>query len=191
VNEILSLIQHPSPQALLHGKDASRLSHDLITDLASRGTPVHVFDCAIRFNVFRIADRSRLNEFQILHRIFIQRAFTPYQLLDSVGELISKHKDPSIRSKFYFFLNPTKQFFDGDVKDQDRDYLLPILAKQFGTLRELGFQFIISESKRFEQPIFQKYFAEIQRSAVHYILDCTTSFLPANHAYPGLFGTDG
>ncbi len=189
MNEILSTIQSPTPQSLLLGKEATLVCHELITDLVTADQPVHIFDCGMRFNVFRIAEFSRLSEYHILHRIFIQRAFTPYQLLDSIADLILRHKEPEVHSKFYFFLNPTKQFFDGDVKQHDREYLLPILARQFLTLKDLGFRFVISESKQFDKPEFRLYLEGVKRSAVHYVLDCTRPLIASNNTFTSLFGT--
>jgi len=184
---MLSFLQTPTPQALLFGKEAHPTSHELVADLAEAGVAVHVLDGVGMFNVFRIAEEARLSEFHVLHRIFVQRAFSPFQILDTIGEWIERHKEIEVKSRFYVFLNPSKQFFDGDVKQEDREYLLPILAKQFQTLRSLGFRFAISESKQWDRPEYQKFFQSLQREGVHYVLDCRKSLLPANEPMADLF----
>ncbi|AGS80776.1 hypothetical protein LEP1GSC050_0074 [Leptospira phage vB_LbrZ_5399-LE1] len=148
---------------LILGKQSNRAIHDLLAELAIRCKEVHVFDCAIRFNVFAIAEAGRKSNSSFLHNIHLQRAFTPYQLLDSIGELLRAPAELT-GSPLYFFLAPSKQFFDGDVKKDEREHLLAVLVKKFEAMHEKKIRFLISESLKIQDPLYLSYIEKLKIS---------------------------
>lgn len=154
----------PLQNVLLLGKASNRLSHSLLVDFCAQGQEIHILDCAIRFRAYDIAEATKGYNFPILHRINIQRAFTPYQLLDFINNILDESDNDIVLSRLYIFLAPSKQFFDGDVKDDERKHLLMKLAEKFGTMKSLGFRFLISESIKKSDPIYQTYLMNLSQS---------------------------
>lgn len=128
---------------LLSGKASNQLSHDWMVYCLSQGERVHVLDCAIRLKPFLLAEATKGSDSMVLHQITVQRAFTPYQLLDSVQALLGQDGD---LDRIFFFLAPSKQFFDGDVQKEERIFLLEQLAIKLGRLKRAGGRFVLSES---------------------------------------------
>jgi hypothetical protein len=155
---------------LLTGKDANKLAHQIFIQASALGKKVHIVDSAGRFQAYQVAEATKWADFPILHHIFVQRAFTPYQLLDFTNSLLGEAiQNPN--SGWYdstlFFLAPSKQFFDGDVKQEERIYLLQILIQKFLKIQDLGIPFLISESIPKKGPVYAGYLkdlAEILRS---------------------------
>jgi hypothetical protein len=128
---------------LLSGGASNQLAHEWMTYFLYRGEKLHVLDCAIRLKPYLLAESTKGMDSFVLHQISVQRAFTPYQLLDAVQSLLSSEEE---LDKIYFFLAPSKQFFDGDVQKEERIFLLEQLANKLGKLKKKGGRFVISES---------------------------------------------
>lgn len=134
---------------LLHGKKGFGASHFLVTELVQKNASVHLIDCAIRFDIFQIT--STLKNESLLDNLLIQRAFTPYQILDSTKQIsLSKVN----REAFYFYLAPFKQFFDGDVKPDEAEFLLKKLIREFASLKNSGVHLVIAEKEKYSSKIF-------------------------------------
>ncbi|WP_024864103.1 hypothetical protein [Leptospira licerasiae] len=158
------IISHPlSNSAVLSGSNSRKIAHDLLSQISMAGEDIHVFDCAIRFNVFSITQATKENRFVALHNIKIQRAFTPYQLLDSITQLLDRTIDPKCHP-LLLFLSPAKQFFDQDVKPKEKEHILSILISKFQKLHSKGFRFLIAESIRKESPLYTSYIEKLKHS---------------------------
>ncbi|WP_257588223.1 hypothetical protein [Leptospira sp. id769339] len=153
----------PLSSAVLFGSNSRKIAHDLLSKLSMQGEDIHVFDCAIRFDVFSITRATKENRFEALHNIKIQRAFTPYQLLDSISLLTTQPIDPE-SFPLIVFLSPAKQFFDPDVKQKEREHLLTTLISKFQQLRAKGFRFLIVESMRKESPLYLSFIDKLEKS---------------------------
>ncbi|WP_246839463.1 hypothetical protein [Leptospira licerasiae] len=157
-----SLVPHSLSNTVLIGKKSGNLAHSFMAQLASAGERVHIFDCAIRFNLFSITKFLNDRPLVALHNIEIQRAFTPYQLLDSLSDLIAEDKDPGI-FPLIVFLSPAKQFFDKDVKQKEREHLLSDLIFKLEQIRAKGFRFLIVESSRKDNPLYNSYIERLYK----------------------------
>ncbi|MBE7440775.1 MAG: hypothetical protein HS115_20195 [Spirochaetales bacterium] len=114
-------------RGLLHGPGAFALGHSWIFGLQRLGYRPFVLDCAIRFDVFQLVDAALaagVSAEELLLQVQVQRAFTPYQILDA----LQTQKDT--RGTITFLLAPCKQFFDGDVAAEEAEFLLKELARQ-------------------------------------------------------------
>ncbi|TGK18860.1 hypothetical protein [Leptospira stimsonii] len=154
-----SLIPLETP--LLLGRGSNNASHALIVRLSREGYEIHIVDCAIRFQAYSIAEATKSFNTPILHEIQIQRAFTPYQLLDFINSILSSAQKDELKSKLFLFLAPSKQFFDGDVKVDERIALLDRLIEKFKLMQSEGFQVLISESIKKADPIYQSYLSKL------------------------------
>lgn len=127
---------------------------------AVSGFQVFNLDCAIRFDVFTITEETRKRRVSpeaLLEKILVQRAFTPYQILDSLGEIYSSTKENTI----YFILAPCKQFFDGDVQDDEGLFLLEKLVLLLERMRAKQIPIVLVESTKYTHPNFQKIFPKL------------------------------
>lgn len=127
---------------LITGRKSFDFAHLLASDLDQRGFQIHILDCAVRFDftmLFDICSIIGIGE-QALHRILVQRAFSPYQILDS-AELLQK----SSNSVIYFYLAPVKQFLDPDVKLAEAKHLLPIFLRKLNSLKKAGYRLVVAE----------------------------------------------
>ncbi|TGN03427.1 hypothetical protein [Leptospira dzoumogneensis] len=127
---------------------------------AVSGFQVFNLDCAIRFDVFTITEETRKRRVSpeaLLEKILVQRAFTPYQILDSVREIYSSTKENTI----YFILAPCKQFFDGDVQDDEGLFLLEKLVILLERMRAKRIPIVLVESTKYTHPTFQKIFPKL------------------------------
>lgn len=114
-------------RALLRGPGAFVLGHSWLFGLQRLGYRPFVLDCAIRFDVFQVVNAALaagVSAEETLLQIQVQRAFTPYQILDALQE--QKHATGFVT----FLLAPCKQFFDGDVGADEAEFLLKELARQ-------------------------------------------------------------
>ncbi|TGL49579.1 hypothetical protein EHQ61_14200 [Leptospira wolffii] len=146
---------------LLTGKEGIyRLALRWEYAFAVSGFQVFNLDCAIRFNPFIITEetrRRRVSPEALLEKILIQRAFTPYQILDSLKEI-----SRSIRANtVYFLLAPCKQFFDGDVQEEEGRYLLEKLILILGLMQSQRIPLIVVESTKYSHPSFQAIFPKL------------------------------
>lgn len=127
---------------------------------AVSGFQVFNLDCAIRFDVFTITEETRKRRVSpeaLLEKILVQRAFTPYQILDSVQEIYTSTKENTI----YFILAPCKQFFDGDVQDDEGLFLLEKLVLLLERMRSRQIPIVLVESTKYTHPNFQKIFPKL------------------------------
>ncbi|HMX56769.1 MAG TPA: hypothetical protein PKE49_09620 [Leptospiraceae bacterium] len=142
------------------------LSHLWQTHLSLLGQRVLVIDCAIRFNAFYLADeamRMGLQTEALLQSILVQRAFTPYQILDVLyGILDAAHKPPD---STYFLLAPFKQFFDGDVSDEEGRFLLKKLTSAVSLLQRESIPLLIVEKDSYSHPSFAPAFEDLKSIA--------------------------
>lgn len=141
------------------------LAHVWIAALIGRGYKVQVIDCAIRFNVYRMIDEANLLGVDLqdfLDTGVVRRAFTPYQILDVCREILfGKHSSNDI----YFILAPSKQFFDGDVKEAEGYFLLEKLISVFARIQKSQIPFLAVESQKYKHKTFQFLFPELLKLA--------------------------
>lgn len=141
------------------------LAHNWIAALIIKGYRVHVIDCAIRFNVYRVIDEANfygIDLHDFLMTGMVQRAFTPYQILDVSRRILNTQKDPN---NIYFLLAPTKQFFDGDVGEEEGEFLLEKLIAVLGRLQARGIPTIAVESEKYRHKTFVKLFPRLVQIA--------------------------
>ncbi|WP_367897732.1 hypothetical protein AB3N61_12370 [Leptospira sp. WS58.C1] len=127
---------------------------------AVSGFQVFNLDCAIRFDVFTITEETRKRRVSpeaLLEKILVQRAFTPYQILDSLREIYTSTKENTI----YFLLAPCKQFFDGDVQYDEGLFLLEKLVLLLERMRSKRIPIVLVESTKYTHPNFQKIFPKL------------------------------
>ncbi|EQA38438.1 hypothetical protein LEP1GSC047_2348 [Leptospira inadai serovar Lyme str. 10] len=131
---------------------------------AASGFKVFNLDCAIRFNPFTITAetrRDRVPPEELLQNILIQRAFTPYQILDSLLSIVRNRREDTI----YFLLAPCKQFFDGDVQEEEGRYLLDKMHLVLELLRDKELPVLVIESLGYSHPTFQRFFPKLIATA--------------------------
>lgn len=154
----------PLKSPVIVGRLSNATSHRFVAELSSYGIPLHIMDCAIRLRAYDIAEMTKSSNLPILHQILVQRAFTPYQLLDFITQLVNEGEAPEIRSRLYLFLAPSKQFFDGDVKLEERRFLLKRLVEKFARIQQSGLAFLISESIKKADPEYQFYIENLSNT---------------------------
>ena len=136
------------------------------------GLRVHNVDCAMRFDVFPISEEARrwlVAPEEILDSITIQRAFTPYQILDVMHRILRHRcRVPTL----YCFLAPCKQFFDGDVSEDEAFYLLSLMPELLAAISRRSGPLLIIEQNSYEHPAFQGVYRALHRLAAQvWILD--------------------
>lgn len=148
----------PLLKLLFGSSETFYLAHTWISELSFQGFRVHILDCAIRFNAFLLAEeafRRGASAEYILSKVTIQRAFTPYQILDALQETMKalqtpKNKDPVIP----FILAPCKQFFDGDVAEDESLFLLKKMTNIFEEYSQLGLPLVVVEKQNYKNRHF-------------------------------------
>ncbi len=133
--------------------------------LALQGWSVHNIDCALRCNVFNLADEALRLGVQpelVLHSVRVRRAFTPYQILDALFQILEKPA-PVGQKRLYFLLAPCKQFFDGDVSREEGAYLLDRLLLLLRRFDEEGRPLLVAERHAYEHPAFPGVFARLKK----------------------------
>ncbi len=157
---------------LLHGERPSfalALGWQVVLTLA--GYRVHNIDGANRCNVFHLAAECMARSLpveDVLQRVVVQRVFTPYQVLDVVQQVFEeasrnrrrRAKNESLESgeegeTVYFFMAPCKQFFDGDVGEEEGEFLLGRLLNLFAAMSRRGLPVIIVE-REYDHPVFRR-----------------------------------
>lgn len=128
------------------GRSSNSVAHKIIELLLTNHQKVHVIDCAIRLRAMQLAEATKGLDFFALHNITLQRAFTPYQLLDLFNTISSDFQSHDSQDVINIFLAPSKQFFDGDVKKEERIHLLKVLTQKLERFVQLKIPFIFSES---------------------------------------------
>jgi hypothetical protein len=137
------------------------LAHIWIAVLIAKGYRVHVIDCAVRFNVYRMIDSARALNLDVQEFLFagiVQRAFTPYQILDVCHAILNQNLSGN---DIYFILSPSKQFFDGDVKDSEGFFLLDKLISVFEKIQSRGIPLVAVESKKYKHKTFHLLFPKL------------------------------
>lgn len=122
-----------------------------------RGYQLHNIDCSLCFNAFNLVDEALRIDVApelLLAAIRVRRAFTPYQILDVVHEVLDHAKTMTDRRDLYFILAPCKQFFDGDVSAEEGAWLLHKLFTLFRELERNGVALVIVERRRYSHPAF-------------------------------------
>lgn len=140
------------------------LSHSWQAELVFSGRRVHVLDCAIRFNAFLLAEEAfRRGESAeaLLKQVSIQRAFTPYQILDATQELLESLSLAPAQAPVLFILAPSKQFFDGDVADDEARFLLGRLLRFLGEFQKRGFPLFAIEKSSYKNPAFSPFIKKL------------------------------
>lgn len=150
----------PEGVALLSGESfPTDVSHLWIADLALRDIPVLVIDCAIRLDVFRLVDealRRDVNPDALLAAILVQRVFTPYHILEAIARAERERRPLTV------LLAPMKQFFDGDVGEEEGLFLL---RRMVARLRSAASPFLIVEREHYSHPSFKAIFPELEALA--------------------------
>ncbi|MEQ9365153.1 MAG: hypothetical protein RIF32_12965 [Leptospirales bacterium] len=134
----------------------------------------------------------------VLNTITVQRVFTPYQVLDvvrrvaedairerrsgqtksretkeialDVGATNEARGDSPSGESVYFFLSPCKQFFDGDVGEEEGEFLLKRLLGIFRYMARISLPVMIVE-RGYDHPVFQRMYPELENlSGCHWPL---------------------
>ena len=145
-----------SPALLYGASPIFPLSHILQVHLWQSGFKIYNIDCAIRFNAFQLMDEALRRELpgeDMLRQIMIQRAFTPYQILDLFWSIWRRERRKPGKT-LYFIYAPCKQFFDGDVQEKEGEYLLKKLASVLSLWNESGIPYLIVESSSYRSKVF-------------------------------------
>lgn len=177
-----SAVSLPSPGglALLTGtRPVYALAHNWMCHLAVAGRAVHVIDCAIRFNVYAVAEqtlRAGINPDLILRRIHIRRAFTPYQILETLRDVFSQGRS----EKAFLLLAPFKQFFDGDVAVEEARFLLNKAVHRLKAIRDRRIPLLVVERDNYDHPAFPSAYQGLKKIAqpVWEVTDEAPSHLP-------------
>lgn len=131
---------------------------------AVSGFKIFNLDCAIRFNPFVITEETRKRRVPpetLLENILVQRAFTPYQILDAL-HTIARNKT---NDQIYFLLAPCKQFFDGDVQEDEGRFLLDKMLLILEQLHEMEMPVLVIESMKYTHPTFQAFFPKLAEAS--------------------------
>lgn len=145
-----------SPALLYGASPIFPLSHILQVHLWQSGYRIFNIDCSIRFNAFQLMDEALRREIpgeEMLKSIMVQRAFTPYQILDLFWSVWHKERRSSNPS-LYFIFAPCKQFFDGDVQEEEAGFLLKKLASVLSLWNEAGIPYLIVETGSYKSKLF-------------------------------------
>ncbi|MBW0433768.1 hypothetical protein [Leptospira yasudae] len=131
---------------------------------AVSGFKIFNLDCAIRFNPFVITAETRKRRIPpeaLLSNILVQRAFTPYQILDALQAVASRKNEENI----YFLLAPCKQFFDGDVQEDEGRFLLDKMLLILERLHEQEVPVLVIESMKYTHPTFKAFFPKLAEAS--------------------------
>ncbi|PJZ79261.1 hypothetical protein [Leptospira meyeri] len=145
------------------GRSANSVAHTIIERLLINQQKVHVIDCAIRLRAMQIAEATKGLNFFALHNITLQRAFTPYQLLDLFNSISNDYLTSESEPVINIFLAPSKQFFDKDVKKDERIHLLKILTQKLERFVQLKIPFIFSESTPKDDVTYFQYLHNLEK----------------------------
>ncbi|MCW7471538.1 P-loop NTPase family protein [Leptospira kanakyensis] len=140
-----------------------RLAHYWQYAMVCSGFQIFNLDCAIRFNPFTIAEETRKQNLQpepFLEQIKVQRAFTPYQILDALKTILNQKEENTI----YFLLAPCKQFLDGDVKEDEGLFLLNRMLEFIENFPGENVPLLIIESWTYTHKNFQIFFPKLLRT---------------------------
>ncbi|EKJ85210.1 hypothetical protein CLV96_0295 [Leptospira meyeri] len=145
------------------GRSANSVAHTIIERLLANHQKVHIIDCAIRLRAMQLAEATKGLDFFALHNVTLQRAFTPYQLLDLFNSIATDYRVNECEPAINIFLAPSKQFFDGDVKKDERIHLLNILTQKLERFVQLKIPFIFSESTPKDDVTYFQYLHNLKK----------------------------
>lgn len=145
------------------GRSSNSVAHKIIELLLTNHQKVHVIDCAIRLRAMQIAEVTKGLDFFALHNITLQRAFTPYQLLDLFNTISADTQHNNPEHVINIFLAPSKQFFDGDVQKEERIHLLKVLTQKLERFVQLKIPFIFSESTPKNDVTYFQYLHDLEK----------------------------
>ena len=136
-------------------------------NFALSGCRVWVIDCAMRHDIFALADeaaRNQANTDELLANIMVKRVFTPYQILSAICDII--HLPVSVSGRdIYFLLAPCKQFFDGDVQRDEGAFLLRKLTGLLNRIKTSGIPLLIVEKNNYRHASFVSAFTGFKQLA--------------------------
>lgn len=156
--------------------------------LVLRGADVFNIDCAIRFNAFLLVDealRQGVAPEAVLQKVRVQRAFTPYQILDVLHAILA---NPG--SALYVLLAPCKQFFDGDVGHDEAVFLLGKMLGVIAQLRARSVPLLVVESTRYDHPAFARAFQSLRKMA-DTVRELPTQIKSPRGRHPGVWRQSG
>ncbi|EQA54689.1 hypothetical protein [Leptospira kmetyi] len=132
---------------------------------AVSGFKIFNLDCAIRFNPFVITEETRKRRVPpetLLENILVQRAFTPYQILDALHTI--EHE--AAKDTIYFLLAPCKQFFDGDVQEDEGIFLLNKMLLILERLHAMEMPVLVIEKMKYPHPTYKNFFPRLVETSV-------------------------
>lgn len=150
--------------ALLTGRSGIYgIAHIWLARLALGGSSVHVIDCAVRADAHTLTEeavRTGVAPELLLSAITVQRAFTPYQILDVLRAELRRE---DAQERVVFIMAPCKQFFDGDVAEDECIFLLKKMLLVFRQFQRTGRPLMIVESEAYHSPHFAGVYAALKR----------------------------
>ncbi len=181
-----------SGSAVLLGSDARELAHLSMLQLALQNKSIHVVDGAIQFNPFKLVDGARslgIHPDLVLERVTVQRAFSPYQVLDAARDTLHFPERHTV------FLSPFKQFLDNDVQEQEALFLLGKLIRLYREFETNHLPVVFSESNRvsLKASVYRQALASLVSSArVYTFPDSDRASLSRAHSFlPNFYSTAG
>ena len=160
-------LKEPAPfleRALLMGNSGIfSLIHTWVSSYLAAGKTVFILDCAIRLQMDTMIHLLPQPLEHYLRKLVIQRAFTPYQILDAVQNFYQVSRPYDL----YVILAPAKQFFDGDVGNEECGYLLGILAKKIYQL-PASTKIIIVEKEKYSHVQFPRFSHRLQQAVTQF-----------------------
>ena len=152
--------------ALLTGDSrAFSLSHSWMVRHYLAEHRVRVIDCAVRYDTISIVDELLRLDLDVdagIKAIEVRRAFTPYQILEAVADIPeSGYRETDV----YYLLAPYKQFFDGDVADDEAAYLLHLLNERLRKLSRDGWSVVVVEKSIYQHRAFSQAYMQLRSIA--------------------------
>lgn len=149
------------------------LAHEQLLSEYAGENEIFILDCAMRFNIFHLvesAGRFHINTDLLLERIYVQRAFTPAQIIEAFSRLITSDIERSI-----FIFAPMKQFFDPDVQLNECIHLLGRFIDMLALRPATGSRVLIAEKSHYSHSAFIPLYRRLwQASRKVYLLKGST-----------------
>ena len=143
------------------------LCHVWQVQLVQCGWIIHHIDCAVTFSTYSIINECLalgIAPEQIANKIQVTRAFTPYQILTAVQRVL---ENPLYQKRAIFVTAVLKQFFDGDVRQDEGLFLFKRLLHVCYQLQNLKVSMMIIDRDHYGSPIFLKMYQSLQKLASH------------------------
>ncbi|RME92494.1 MAG: hypothetical protein D6767_03125 [Candidatus Hydrogenedentota bacterium] len=157
VESNLSLRDFSKKILFLGDSNVFYVSHFVMFQAALLLPKILVIDCAIRFQLNVLVELALQESIMLepfLEKIYIQRAFTPYQTVKA-AKLAKNSSFPTV-----FFLAPAKQILDPEVVPEESVFLLQKLYAEFATYPNL----FIAEKQEYPNPVFKGTLSLLQKS---------------------------